>query len=135
MAEEETKSTQKSPGHRLRVRHNPVHHLLIRQKAEEPGAKRYMHGAVTEVLLDGKPLRGVSKLLFEVAAKQVAKVHLEVYADVEIEGMAEAHLTPADESGSHELGRLEPRPAHIQRLQAALNASAGGEEADDGEEA
>ncbi len=81
-----------------------------------------MHGAVTQVILDGRPLHGVANLTFEVSPKSVAKVYLELYADVSIEGNVEVERMPADERGSHELGRMEARPAFMQNLNKALGA-------------
>lgn len=43
-------------------------------------------GANMEVLLDGKPMPFVTSVSFQVSAKNVAKVKLEMYAEVEIEG-------------------------------------------------
>lgn len=60
-----------------------THKLQVRNK---PGTEGHISkGAITEVLLDGKPLKGVSFFKFEVKAGGVAKVMLEMYADVDVE--------------------------------------------------
>jgi hypothetical protein len=66
-----------------------VHKLQIRNKPEEAGT--LSKGANMEVLLDGTPLRGVSFFKFEVKSGSVAKVMLEMFADVDIE--AAVHLS------------------------------------------
>ncbi len=86
-----------------------MHRLEVRQKEQPGNPKRLMTGAGTEVLLDGLPLKGVAGLTFEVAAKGVAKVFLEMYADVSIDAVVETHKTEADEAGTHELGNMYPR--------------------------
>lgn len=92
----------------------------------EPGkGVRPMTGAVTQVILDGLPLRGVSRLTFEVGAKEIAKVYLEMYADVQVMGEGvELHLVEAS-PGEYELGRMGPRPESIQQVAKAALVSEG----------
>lgn len=42
-------------------------------------------GANMQVLLDGEPIRGATFVKFEVHSKKVAKVTIELYAEVEID--------------------------------------------------
>lgn len=58
--------------------------LTIKQKEESKG--KVMTGANTEVLLNGKPLPGLTGIKFEVKAASIAKVTLEMIAEVDIQG-------------------------------------------------
>lgn len=58
--------------------------LSIKQKEEAKG--KAMTGANTQVTLNGKPLRGCTGIKFEVQAASVAKVTIEMIAEVDIEG-------------------------------------------------
>ena len=60
------------------------HKVTIRQKAGTEG--RPMTGSNVELLLDGRPWRGVSKISLEVGAGSVAKVTAEMYAEVDADG-------------------------------------------------
>ena len=68
---------------------NKPHKIIIKNKT--PG--RVSHGANTQVLLDGEPLRYVKSVNLNVTAKELSVVTLEMFADVEIE--------------DYEIGRLE----------------------------
>ena len=57
--------------------------LEIRQRK---GSRGVMTGGNTEVFLDGKKLRGATKVSFEVAANGVAKVNVELLGEVAITG-------------------------------------------------
>ena len=49
-----------------------------------PGSEgRLTVGANTQVLLDGKPLRGLSRLNIEISARELSKVTLEMYVEVD----------------------------------------------------
>lgn len=74
-----------------------VHKLQIRNKQEADG--KISVGANMEVLLDGAPLKGVSFFKFEVKARGVSKILLEMYADVEIDANVEftsKNMEPTD---------------------------------------
>lgn len=73
-----------------------AHKITVRKKE---GAEGPMTGANTEILLDGKPLKMATGLKFEVSATSVAKVTIELLADVEIEGEVESvQVTPNEET-------------------------------------
>jgi hypothetical protein len=57
--------------------------IEIRQKKY---ARNVMTGASTEVLVDGKKLKGVTKATFEVSARGIAKVQLEMLGDITVSG-------------------------------------------------
>lgn len=57
--------------------------IEVRQRK---GAKGVMVGANTEVLLDGKPLRGATKVTFEVCARGVAKLNVEFLGRMAVSG-------------------------------------------------
>ena len=59
------------------------HKLEIRQKE---GSEGIMTGANTELLLDGKPLKLVQGVKFQVQANGVAKVTLDMIANVAVVG-------------------------------------------------
>lgn len=61
-----------------------MHKITVKQKEGSEG--RPMAGANCQVLLDNKPLPGVYAVKFEVEAKGIAKVHLSMYGEFEIEG-------------------------------------------------
>jgi len=58
------------------------HKLEIRQK--KTSTDTIMTGANTEILIDGKPMKGISRASFVVEAGSVAHLLLEMYADVTI---------------------------------------------------
>jgi len=60
-----------------------MHKIEVRRKAESTNGVQT--GANTEVFLDGQKLRSVSFFKFEVKAAGVAKVYLEMFADVDID--------------------------------------------------
>lgn len=75
-------------------------------------------GANMEVLIDGQPLRGVTFFKFEVKAKGIAKVMLEMYAEVEIDANVELNhksMEPTDLTmgkksvALYQLGNYNPR--------------------------
>jgi hypothetical protein len=60
-----------------------VNKIEVRRR---PGSEGTLQtGATTQVFLDGKLLSGATFFKFEVGAKKVAKVVIEMYADVEID--------------------------------------------------
>lgn len=61
-----------------------LHKIEVRQKPEMSG-NNIQTGASTQVFMDGQLLRGVSFFKFEVKAAGVAKVTMEMFADVDIE--------------------------------------------------
>lgn len=75
---------------------NKPHKITIKQKDEAIEQGRIMHGATTEVFIDGKPVRGLSGISFEVGAKQLAKVTMTMYGDVEIFGNILGELNPVN---------------------------------------
>lgn len=80
--------------------------LTVRNK--KPGTISV--GANTEVLLDGKPMGNISFLKIEIKSKKVAKVTMEMYADVDLELDSIPHIKEKKpEAGPvYELGRYEP---------------------------
>lgn len=63
------------------------HKVQIRNR---PGAEgKLSAGANMEVLLDGKRLGGATFVKFEVSTKKIAKVMIELYAEVEIDANLE----------------------------------------------
>lgn len=61
-----------------------MHKLEVRRKPQSEGST-VQTGANTVVYLDGQLLRGVSFFKFEVKAAGVAKVYMEMFADVDID--------------------------------------------------
>jgi len=61
-----------------------MHKIEVRQKE---GSEGLMTGANTEVFLDGKRLRCVTSLKFEVKAKGIAKLQLEMLGDYAVSGV------------------------------------------------
>jgi len=59
------------------------HKIQIRQK---PNTTGIMTGANSQVLLDGKILKYVKSVKFEVAARDIAVVRLELYGDIDVIG-------------------------------------------------
>ena len=59
-----------------------------------PGAEgKITTGSNAQVLLDDKPINGAYFVKFEVHAKKVAKVTIEMYAEIEFEGSFELEQT------------------------------------------
>jgi len=84
-----------------------LHRIQVRNKAA--GSGKVMTGASTEVLLDGVPFRGVTFLKFEVKAKGVAKVLVEMFADVEIDAELPLDVREAKQKAvEHELTKYSP---------------------------
>jgi hypothetical protein len=85
--------------------------ITIRNKlgAEDQTSK----GANMEILLDGKKLDGAYFAKFEVHARKVAKVTIEMYAEVEIEANVE---TETNRRESDELVHLDGRPMGIHAI-------------------
>jgi hypothetical protein len=64
-----------------------VQKITVRNR---PGAEGQLTvGANTQVLLDGVPIRGASFIKIEIGAKKMAKVNIELFAEVEIEANVE----------------------------------------------
>lgn len=80
--------------------------LTVRNK--KPGTLSV--GANTEVLIDGKPLGNISFLKIEIKAKKVAKVTMEMYADVDLELDSIPHIKEGEPAPGpvYELGRYNP---------------------------
>lgn len=72
------------------------HKITIKQKDEAAEKGRIMHGATTEVLIDGKPITGLTNISFEVGAKELAKVTMTMFGDVEIFGNILGELGPVN---------------------------------------
>jgi len=60
-----------------------MHKIKIRNRKDADG--KISVGANMEILIDDKPLKGVSFFKFEVKARNVAKVQLEMFCEVDIE--------------------------------------------------
>ena len=58
-----------------------VHKLLIQSRSTDSAST----GANTQVLLDGKILKGVTAVRYEVAGGNIAKVTIEMLASVKVE--------------------------------------------------
>lgn len=93
-----------------------VHKIQIRNRAGHDG--KISVGANMEVLLDGKPLKGVTFFKFEVKTKAIAKVMLEMYAEVDIDAnfvIAHNSMEPTDLTinkksvALYQLGSYEPK--------------------------
>lgn len=56
-------------------------------------------GANMEVLLDGKPLGSANFFKFEVHSRKIAKVTIELYAEVEIDANLPLTLTKVEDTG------------------------------------
>lgn len=69
-------SQTKAKMHKIEVRRRPI---------SEGEGSTVQTGANTQVFMDGKLLKGVTFFKFEVKAAGVAKVMMEMYADVDIE--------------------------------------------------
>ena len=82
-----------------------VHKIQVRNRQ----SGKIQTGATTEVLIDGQPFRGVTFLKFEVKAKGVAKVLIEMYADVEIDTDLPVDVKIAKEQAvEFALGKMNP---------------------------
>lgn len=57
-----------------------MHKITIKNKS--PG--KPLTGASTELLLDGKPLKGVVDFTLDITPRDVAKITIEMLADVEM---------------------------------------------------
>lgn len=66
--------------------------VTIRNRAGAEG--QLSKGMNMEVLIDGVPVKGASFVKFEVKASKMAKVFIELYAEVEVQ--MEAELKPVD---------------------------------------
>ncbi len=85
-----------------------THLVTIRKKA---GVKNLMTGMNTEVLLDGVPLLGATAVYFHVNAREPARVTIEMFADVEIEGEMEVDkVEPAQAPASEPEPVTPPKP-------------------------
>lgn len=64
-----------------------MHKFLITQK---PGSDdEIMRGSNVQVFMDGEPVLGISSIAFRVDARGIAKLKIEMYANVEIDGVIE----------------------------------------------
>lgn len=109
-----------------------VHKLRIKNKPDREG--KLSTGATMEVTLDGQPLRGVSFFKFEVKAAGVAKVMIEMFAEVDVE--VEAALDKKKLKGTgyktsngkalgiYELGNFHPKEIVTQSEESAGCANA-----------
>jgi len=67
-----------------------IHQLTVRNKSRNP--EKIATGFNTEVLIDGQPLKGVKSFSFEVTAKNVGLVKIELYAHVEIDTYTDINI-------------------------------------------
>lgn len=88
-----------------------VHKLSVKTRRPDvettPSGKKISNatsGANVRVLLDGEPLRSCHKLTFEVQAGKVARVVLEMLAEVEIELDADADFFDAEPGAEGAIG-------------------------------
>lgn len=75
-----------------------VSKITIRNRPGAEGAITV--GANTEILLDGKRLGGASFVKFEVHARKVAKVTIEMYAEVEVEANVPLQIVKEVDTGN-----------------------------------
>jgi hypothetical protein len=68
-----------------------VHKIEVRNR--EGGEGKLTTGALTQVLLDGQPLRGVTFFKFEVKPSKIAKVQIEMVAEVGVDINTELNLS------------------------------------------
>ena len=67
-----------------------IHKIQVRPRS---GAENTITtGANTELYLDGKLLKGARFIKFEVDARKVSKVTIELYAQVELDAVADLEL-------------------------------------------
>ena len=78
--------------------------LSIRNRAGAEDALSV--GANMIVLLDGVPVKGCTFVKFEVKAKGLAKVYLEMYATVEVDANVEVQQVGMKDTGFTENGKL-----------------------------
>lgn len=74
-----------------------VHKITLRNKKGTKG--KISVGANVEVLLDGKPIKGASAIRIDVTAKSVAKVQIELYAEVDSELYSKLKTTDKEKTG------------------------------------
>src|SRR5512135_1615095 len=86
------------------ARKTNLHKIEIRQREGSMGA---MAGANTEVLIDGKPLKGATKVEFSVEAGGLAKLKLELLAIAEIKADA-VNMKTRRLRSLHSVGELAP---------------------------
>ena len=60
-----------------------VHRIKVTNKPRSKN--KTSHGAVTTVYIDGKPLHGATSFKYEVDARSLGKVTIELFASVEID--------------------------------------------------
>jgi hypothetical protein len=93
-----------------------IHKIQVRNK---PGAKgKITVGANTEVLLDGKPLKGAKSIKIQIQAKKVAKVVIELYAEVEADIKAFTHKKKTAAGGAVLGSYFRARPQKSTRFQS-----------------
>lgn len=63
-----------------------VDKIIVRQTKESAAAGKVMGGTNTEVLLNGKVLHGARAINFDVDAKSLATITIELFGDIQIEG-------------------------------------------------
>lgn len=82
-----------------------LHKIEVRNKTPD----KVQTGASTEVLIDGKPFKGVTFLKFEVKAKGLARCTVELFADIDIASDVGIEIKQTkDIHASHQLGDYEP---------------------------
>lgn len=69
-----------------------VHKIKV---VNRPNGQRFQMGCTTEVFIDGVKLSGATFLKFEVKASSVAKVTIELLADVEFDAELPLELRPS----------------------------------------
>ncbi len=62
---------------------SPFHKIQVKNRSEFEN--QTTTGASAQIFIDGKPLKGVSFFKFEVKPCKVAKITIEMYANVELE--------------------------------------------------
>ena len=65
-----------------------LHTIEIRNKTPD----RCMTGGSTLITIDGKPVKGVTKVSFQVEAREPAKIILELVGDINIIGQYEPYM-------------------------------------------
>lgn len=71
-----------------------IHKVQVRSK---PGSEdKLSQGSTTQVLLDGKVLSGARFIKFEVDSRKMAKVTIELYANIELDASLDLELVKTE---------------------------------------
>jgi len=106
-----------------RISTTPVHKITVRNKSEDPD--RISTGPNTELFIDDQPLKGVRTFSYEVTAKGIGLVKLELYGNVDIDVHADLEIV---KSAPIDLAKMNTILAgHFLELTPALREKIAGE--------